>query len=34
VTGGIALASGKPDQREQAERVLDLTFDGLTAASQ
>ena len=28
---GIALASGKPDQREQAERILDLTFDGLTA---
>jgi AcrR family transcriptional regulator len=28
---GIALASGKPDQREQAERLLDLTLDGLTA---
>jgi len=28
---GIALASGKPDQREQAERILDLIFDGLTA---
>ncbi|MEU5867103.1 TetR/AcrR family transcriptional regulator [Nonomuraea sp. NPDC047529] len=26
---GIALASGKPDQREQAERLLDLTLDGL-----
>ncbi|MEV6171689.1 helix-turn-helix domain-containing protein [Streptomyces sp. NPDC051954] len=31
---GIALASGKPDQREQAERLLDLTFDGLTARLQ
>jgi AcrR family transcriptional regulator len=28
---GIALASGKPDQREQAERLLDLTLDGLGA---
>lgn len=28
---GIALAAGKPDQRDQAERILDLTFDGLTA---
>ncbi|GGL15270.1 TetR/AcrR family transcriptional regulator [Streptomyces flaveus] len=28
---GIALASGKPDQREQAERLLDLTLDGLSA---
>ncbi|MFB7499388.1 TetR/AcrR family transcriptional regulator [Streptomyces sp. NPDC056161] len=27
---GIALASGKPDQREQAERLLDLTLDGLS----
>ncbi|MDF2709050.1 helix-turn-helix domain-containing protein [Nonomuraea muscovyensis] len=26
---GIALASGKPEQREQAERLLDLTLDGL-----
>ncbi|WP_406193894.1 TetR/AcrR family transcriptional regulator [Kitasatospora sp. NBC_01560] len=26
---GIALASGRPDQREQAERLLDLTLDGL-----
>jgi AcrR family transcriptional regulator len=28
---GIALASGKPEQREQAERLLDLTLDGLSA---
>jgi hypothetical protein len=28
---GIALASGEPEQREQAERLLDLTLDGLTA---
>ncbi|MCX4705497.1 TetR/AcrR family transcriptional regulator [Streptomyces sp. NBC_01373] len=28
---GIALASGKPDQREQAERLLDLTLDGLSS---
>jgi hypothetical protein len=28
---GIALASGKPDRREQAERLLDLTLDGLSA---
>ncbi|MCX5095722.1 TetR/AcrR family transcriptional regulator [Streptomyces sp. NBC_00365] len=27
---GIALASGKPDQRAQAERLLDLTLDGLS----
>ncbi|MER8187771.1 helix-turn-helix domain-containing protein [Kitasatospora sp. NPDC094015] len=27
---GIALTSGKPDQREQAERLLDLTLDGLS----
>jgi AcrR family transcriptional regulator len=27
---GIALASGKPGQREQAERLLDLTLDGLS----
>ncbi|MFI6062239.1 TetR/AcrR family transcriptional regulator [Streptomyces sp. NPDC051286] len=26
---GIALASGKPEQRKQAERLLDLTLDGL-----
>ncbi|GII29373.1 TetR/AcrR family transcriptional regulator [Planotetraspora mira] len=26
---GIALASHKPEQREQAERLLDLTMDGL-----
>jgi AcrR family transcriptional regulator len=26
---GIALAAGKPGQREQAERLLDLTMDGL-----
>ncbi|KIE25414.1 TetR family transcriptional regulator [Streptomyces sp. MUSC 125] len=26
---GIALASGKPEEREQAERLLDLTLDGL-----
>ncbi|MFE2991988.1 hypothetical protein [Streptomyces sp. NPDC059262] len=32
---GIALAFGKPDQREQAaERLLDLTLDGLTARRQ
>ncbi|MGW7615719.1 TetR/AcrR family transcriptional regulator [Streptomyces antimycoticus] len=28
---GIALASGKPEQREQADRLLDLTLDGLSA---
>jgi AcrR family transcriptional regulator len=27
---GIALASGKPEHREQAERLLDLTLDGLS----
>ncbi|YCK38249.1 hypothetical protein ACNF49_30625 [Actinomadura sp. ATCC 39365] len=27
---GIALASGTPEQREQAERPLDLTPDGLS----
>jgi AcrR family transcriptional regulator len=27
---GVALASGKPDQREQAERLLDLILDGLS----
>ncbi|MFD7429650.1 TetR/AcrR family transcriptional regulator [Streptomyces sp. NPDC059814] len=26
---GIALSSGGPEQREQAERLLDLTLDGL-----
>jgi hypothetical protein len=26
---GVALASGRPEQREQAERLLDLTLDGL-----
>ncbi|MFR9793563.1 TetR/AcrR family transcriptional regulator [Streptomyces sp. MB22_4] len=28
---GIALTSAKPEQRRQAERLLDLTLDGLTA---
>ncbi|MFB7631354.1 TetR/AcrR family transcriptional regulator [Streptomyces sp. NPDC056149] len=27
---GIALTSASPEQREQAERLLDLTLDGLT----
>ncbi|MFG2631650.1 TetR/AcrR family transcriptional regulator [Streptomyces sp. NPDC048473] len=27
---GIALAAGKPDQRDQAERLLDLALDGLS----
>ncbi|MDN3054840.1 helix-turn-helix domain containing protein [Streptomyces sp. SRF1] len=27
---GIALASGRPEQREQADRLLDLTLDGLS----
>ncbi|MEU7059380.1 helix-turn-helix domain-containing protein [Streptomyces sp. NPDC046197] len=27
---GIALTSGKPEEREQAERLLDLTMDGLS----
>ncbi|MEU6394500.1 helix-turn-helix domain-containing protein [Streptomyces sp. NPDC046939] len=27
---GIALACGKPHQRDQAERLLDLTLDGLS----
>ncbi|MEU1905902.1 TetR/AcrR family transcriptional regulator [Streptomyces hygroscopicus] len=27
---GIALASGQPEQREQADRLLDLTLDGLS----
>ncbi len=26
---GIALTSSRPDQREQAERLLDLVLDGL-----
>ncbi|MEU9616529.1 MULTISPECIES: helix-turn-helix domain-containing protein [Streptomyces] len=26
---GVAIASGKPEEREQAERLLDLTLDGL-----
>jgi AcrR family transcriptional regulator len=30
---GIALASGKPGQRDQAERLLDLTMDGLRKLS-
>ncbi|MEU9125177.1 helix-turn-helix domain-containing protein [Streptomyces sp. NPDC048506] len=29
---GIALTSAKPEQRDQAERLLDLTLDGLTPA--
>ena len=28
---GIALAAGRPEQRSQAERLLDLTMDGLGA---
>jgi AcrR family transcriptional regulator len=27
---GIALASGKPEQRDQAERLIDLALDGMT----
>ncbi|MFE9646253.1 TetR/AcrR family transcriptional regulator [Streptomyces sp. NPDC006365] len=30
---GIALTSAQPEQREQAERLLDLTLDGLAARS-
>jgi AcrR family transcriptional regulator len=30
---GIALTSAKPEQREQAERLLDLTLDGLKTFS-
>ncbi|MBU3864380.1 TetR/AcrR family transcriptional regulator [Streptomyces sp. 4503] len=30
---GIALASGKPEQRERADRLLDLTLDGLSVGS-
>lgn len=29
---GIALTSAEPEQREQAERLLDLTLDGLKPA--
>jgi uncharacterized membrane protein len=29
---GIALTSAKPEQRQQAERLLDLTLDGLKPA--
>ena len=29
---GIALAAGQPDQREQAERLLDLALDGMSTA--
>ena len=28
---GIAFTSAEPDQREQAERLLDLTMNGLSA---
>lgn len=31
---GTALASGKPEEREQAERLLDLTLDGLSTDRQ
>ncbi|MGP4096982.1 TetR/AcrR family transcriptional regulator [Nonomuraea sp. KM90] len=27
---GVALSTGRPEQRKQAERLLDLTMDGLT----
>jgi hypothetical protein len=30
---GIALTSSKPEQREQAERLLDLVLDGLSTDS-
>jgi AcrR family transcriptional regulator len=30
---GIALTSAKPEQREQAERLLDLTLDGLRSVT-
>ncbi|WP_064458659.1 TetR/AcrR family transcriptional regulator [Streptomyces hygroscopicus] len=30
---GIALASGQPEQREQADRLLDLTLDGLSTGA-
>jgi hypothetical protein len=29
---GIALASGTPEQRDQAERLLDLFMDGLASS--
>ncbi|MCZ9342192.1 TetR/AcrR family transcriptional regulator, partial [Streptomyces sp. TRM76130] len=29
VLEGVALTSGKPEQREQAERLIDLALDGL-----
>ncbi|MFE3758128.1 hypothetical protein ACFXO9_27805 [Nocardia tengchongensis] len=28
IVAGITLASGKPEQREQAERLVDSTLDG------
>jgi hypothetical protein len=31
---GIALTSGRPEQRAQAERLLDLALDGLSTAHQ
>ncbi|MEU2616593.1 hypothetical protein ABZ642_00275 [Streptomyces sp. NPDC007157] len=31
---GVALAAGKPGQREQAERLLDLILGGCAAAQQ
>jgi hypothetical protein len=31
---GIALASAKPEQRGQAERLLDLALDGLSTSRQ
>jgi hypothetical protein len=31
---GIALTSARPEQREQAERLLDLTLDGLRPTPQ
>jgi hypothetical protein len=30
---GTALAAGRPEQREQAERLLDFTLDGLSTGS-
>ncbi|MEV6735282.1 MULTISPECIES: TetR family transcriptional regulator [unclassified Streptomyces] len=32
ILAGIALTSARPEQRDQAERLLDLTLDGLEAA--
>jgi AcrR family transcriptional regulator len=29
---GIALAAGRPEQREQAERLLDITLDGMSTS--